>query len=193
MVRSQADACWSGRTAGGPSCALATDVIGNWHTLGYTPDGALWAVFGNALNRYASGRWQDVTTARQASPISVAWDGTVWYVRSDGAVDRLRPGDVDVVPVLQHNVPYATDFDGWSAVVAPIAEGEQWFVAPGSGQGLVAWHRTPSGWTGPYLVEAPAGEHGLPARDRPPCRRAVRGLGGGRAVGRTGGRVDPPA
>ena len=165
------------------------DVIGNWHTLGYTPDGGLWAVFGNALNRYANGRWQDVTTARQASPISVAWDGTVWYVRSDGAVDRLRPGDVDVVPVLQHNVPNATDSDGYSAVVAPVAEGEQWFVAPGSGQGLVAWHRTPSGWTGPYVVESsgrtraarivPLPTGGSPSRPR-------------RAVGRPGGRVDPP-
>ena len=163
------------------------DLVGNWNTLGYAPDGALWAVFGNALNRYANGRWQDVTTARAGSPISVAYDGTVWYVRSDGAVDRLRPGDVDVVPVLQHDGPNPTDFDGYSAVVAPIADGEQWLVAPGSGQGLVAWHLAPTGWTGPYVVEAQQANTGYPRAIVPlPDGRFAVSAEGGLWVGREG-------
>lgn len=72
-----------------------SDLIGMWHALAYTPEGALWATFAGSLSRYAGGQWQQVTTAMQQAPISVATDGTVWYVRADGVIDRLQPSDVN--------------------------------------------------------------------------------------------------
>ena len=65
------------------------DLVSNWQSLAYTPDGALWVVLGDALNRYADGEWQAITGALPGSPISATADGTVWYVRADGVVDRV--------------------------------------------------------------------------------------------------------
>ncbi len=65
------------------------DLVSNWQSLAYTPDGALWTVFGDALNRYADGEWTEIMRAQRGSPISATADGTVWYVRADGVVDRV--------------------------------------------------------------------------------------------------------
>ena len=70
-----------------------SDLVGMPHSLAYTPDGALWAAFDGAVDRYANGQWQEVTTAMPQAPISVGYDGTVWYVRADGVIDRMRPVD----------------------------------------------------------------------------------------------------
>jgi len=80
------DGRWTERRAG-------SDLVGLWDSLAYTPDGAMWATFDGALHRYADGSWEEVTTALVQAPISTTADGTVWYVRADGVVDRLRSGD----------------------------------------------------------------------------------------------------
>ncbi len=129
-------------------------------SLAYTPDGALWATFGERLHRYTDGSWQAITGALVQAPISVGVDGTVWYVRDDAIVDRVRLGDPNDVPV-PHYETNPTNFDGGAAVM-PVAKGEQWLVGPGSGKALVAWHGTPGGWTGPFVVEPDAADVGYP-------------------------------
>ena len=60
-------------------------------------------------------------------------------------------------------------------------------MAPGSAQDLVAWHRTPSGWTGPYLVELQRANTGYPRAIVPlPDGRFAVSAGGGLWVGREG-------
>jgi hypothetical protein len=71
-----------------------SDLVGMWHALAYAPNGDLWATFDGALSRYADGQWQDVADVMPQAPISAAADGTVWYVRADGVIDRLRQTDV---------------------------------------------------------------------------------------------------
>jgi hypothetical protein len=65
------------------------DLVSFPQSLAYTPDGALWTVLGDALNRYADGEWTAISRAQRGSPISATTDGTVWYVRADGVVDRV--------------------------------------------------------------------------------------------------------
>jgi hypothetical protein len=134
----------------------------SWHALAYTSDGALWATFGAALNRYANGSWQVVAAAEAGAPISAAFDGTVWYVRPDGVVDRVLAGDPRVETVLQRDAASPLDLDGYASVLTPVSATDQWFVGPGSGRGLVAWHRTATGWTGPYVVEPDPAKAGFP-------------------------------
>ncbi len=160
-------------------------VAGRFGGIGYASDGALWAVLEGRLSRFADGAWTPVADATRGSPVSPAQGGAVWYISRDGAVAHTEP--LEFGPAFQRDGRNPTDFDGYMAVVAPIAEGDQWFVAPGSGQGLVAWHRTPSGWTGPYVVESQRANTGYPRAIVPlPDGRFAVSAEGGLWVGREG-------
>ena len=70
---------------------------GGLNGLSYGPDGSLWAAFDRRLWRYADGAETSVRSDVGQGPVSVAPDGTVWFVAQDAAtgtafVDRLLPG-----------------------------------------------------------------------------------------------------
>ena len=86
-------------------------------TLAFSDDGAIWAIVAGTLSRYANGAWASVAEVGLNSPISVAPDGTVWYVAPDGTVGHLQPVGLD--SVLRRGLSqYVSELERWQPVAS---------------------------------------------------------------------------
>ncbi len=136
---------------------------GGLNGLSYGPDGSLWAAFDRRLWRYADGAETSVRDDIGQGPVSVAPDGTVWFVAQDAAtgtafVDRLLPD-----PVVPEPSAAADATPGPSALPELDAgefprllglDGERAWIAKGDENARYElWSRTASGWHGPMTID----------------------------------------
>ena len=170
---------------------------GGWNGLSYGPDGSLWAAFDRRLWRYADGAETSVRSGVGSGPVSVAPDGTVWFVAQDSAtgaafVDRLIPDSTvpepsaaadatpepSAVPVLD-----AGDFPHLLGINSERA----WIAKGDDNARYELWGRTAAGWSGPMTLDDAAiftshQEHRRPGRRAPGHRHGHRPLGRERRI-----------